>query len=51
MEMSKFDIEKYDDKTDFVLWQMHMTVILFSLGIKCATYGRDKLVEVVTNKK
>ena len=52
MDMSeKYDIEKYDGKTSFALWQVRMAAILSSLGIKGAIYGREKLVEAVTDKK
>jgi hypothetical protein len=30
----KFDIEKYDGKSSFVLWQVRMTVILFTIDVK-----------------
>jgi gag-polypeptide of LTR copia-type len=52
MEISaKYDIEKYDAKTSFALWQVRMTAILSSIGIKDAIHGRDKLVEPITDKK
>ena len=52
MDMStKFDIEKYDGKTSFALWQVRMGVILSSLGLKGAITGRGSLIEPVTDKK
>lgn len=52
MKMSiKFDIEKYDGKMSFVLWQMQMAGILSSLRINDTMHGRDKLVEAVIDKK
>jgi hypothetical protein len=52
MGMSKrFDIEKYDGKTSFALWQVRMTVILSTLDVKDAIFCREKLVDAVTNKR
>jgi len=47
---SKFDIERFDGKTSFALWQVRMTAILSTLGIKDAIYGREVDAEM-TDKK
>jgi gag-polypeptide of LTR copia-type len=52
MEMStKFDIEKYDGKSSFALWQVRMAVILSIIGVKDAILGRGQLADAVTDKK
>ena len=52
MEISRrYDIEKFDGKTSFALWQVRMLAILSSQGVKDAVYGRDKLVDAITDKK
>jgi len=38
---SKFDIERFDGKTSFALWQVRIAAILSTLGIKDAIYGRE----------
>jgi len=38
---SKFDIERFDEKTSFALWQVRMAAILSTLGILDAVYGRE----------
>jgi len=38
---SKFDIERFDGKTSFALWQVCMAAILSTLGIKDIIYGRE----------
>jgi hypothetical protein len=47
----RFDIEKYDGKTSFALWQVCMAAILSILGVKDTIFGREKLADAVTNKK
>jgi hypothetical protein len=52
MEISgRFDIEKYDGKMSFALWQVHMVTILSTLDVKDVIFSREKLADVVTNKK
>ena len=51
MEMSsKFDIERFDGKTSFTLWQVRMAAILSSLNIKDVIYGREVNAEM-TDKR
>jgi gag-polypeptide of LTR copia-type len=47
----KFDIEKYDGKISFALWQVCMAAILFIIGVKDVILGREQLVDAVTDKK
>ena len=52
MDMSaKYDIEKYDGKTSFALWQVRMAAILSSQGVKDAIFGRDNLIDALTDSK
>jgi hypothetical protein len=52
MEMSsRYDIEKFDGKTSFALWQVRMLAILSSYGIKDAVFGRENLVEPITDTR
>jgi len=48
---SKFDIERFDGKTSFALWQVRMAAILSTLGIKDAIYGREEADADMTDKK
>jgi hypothetical protein len=42
MEMStKFDIEKYDGKSSFALWQVRMAAMLSTIDVKDAILGRE----------
>ena len=47
----RFDIEKFDGKTSFALWQVRMLAILSSHGVKDAVFGRDELPDAITDKK
>ena len=47
----RFDIEKFDGKTSFALWQVRMLAILSSHGVKDAIFGRDNLPDAITDKK
>jgi len=47
---SKFEIERFDGKMSFTLWQVWMASILSTLGIKDAIYGREVDAEM-TDKK
>jgi gag-polypeptide of LTR copia-type len=52
MEMSiKFDIEKYDGKSSFALWQVRMAAMLSTIDVKDANLGRGQLANAVTDKK
>jgi hypothetical protein len=52
MKMSRrFDIEKYNKKISFALWQVHMAVILSTLGVKDAIFHREKIVNAMTDEK
>ena len=48
---TKFDIEKFNDTSSFVLWQVRMKAILSNLGVKAAITGRPKDLEGVQNDK
>jgi hypothetical protein len=49
--LGRFDIEKYDGKMSFALWQVRMVTILSTVDVKDVIFGREILVDVVTNKK
>jgi hypothetical protein len=37
----KFDIEKYDGKSNFTLWQVHMATILSIIDVKDVILDRE----------
>ena len=47
----RYDIEKFDGKTSFALWQVRMLAILSSQGVKDAVYGGNKLGDAIIDKK
>ena len=52
MEISgRFDIEKFDGKTRFALWQVRMLTILASYAVNDTIFGRDELPNAITDKK
>jgi hypothetical protein len=48
---TKFDIEKYDGKSSFALWQVRMAAILSTIGVKDVILGRGQLADALTDKK
>ena len=48
---AKYDIEKYDGKTSFALWQVRMAAILSSQGVNDAIFGRDNFIDALTDSK
>jgi gag-polypeptide of LTR copia-type len=51
LNWSKFDIEKFDDTTSFVLWQVRMKVILLNLGVRAVITGQPEELEGEENSK
>lgn len=39
---TKFDMEKFDRKSNFLLWKMRITLLLVKKGVYKLLYGKEK---------
>ncbi|KAL6521554.1 hypothetical protein OROGR_018123 [Orobanche gracilis] len=48
---SKFDIDKFDDKSSFSIWRVQMRVVLIQGGLKKALDGKSKKPDTMTDEQ
>ena len=51
MTTTKFDIDKFDGKINFSIWQVQMLANLTNSGLKRAIYGRSKKPATMSNEE